>query len=349
MAQAFDADHLELRGQPVILADHIGRTSFGNAPVSISRTGILAYAESISEPGRLTWFDRAGNSADEIGPPGDYLDFRLSPNQKRLVSSLADPKKGFPDLWLTDLALGNPAPFSSIDALSAGAIWSFDGSRILFRSTKHGGVSEFFIKSAGGGGSEEAAFLEQAIREAGIGSAVIAPFDWSPDGKYVLFTVLDPDPDLWLLPLEDNAKPRRYFSTRGEQLHGNFSPDGHLVAYTSNESGRYEIYVQTFPLSERLWPVSITGGYEPRWRADGRELYYLSLNKTLMAVPVSPGPSFGRPRQLFQTRVPGNVSMYRTHYVPSRDGRRFLINTKTGDQAPVPITVVLNWTAALKK
>jgi eukaryotic-like serine/threonine-protein kinase len=348
MAQDFDADHLELRGQPVILADHIGRTSFGNAPVSISRTGILAHAEPLSEPGRLTWFDRAGNSADAIGPPGDYLDFRLSPDQKRLVSSLADPKKGYPDLWLTDLALGNPAPFSSSDALSALAIWSADGSRILFRSTKHGGVSEFFIKSAGGGGTEEAVFLEQAIREAGIGSAVIEPSDWSPDGKYVLFTVLDSDPDLWLLPLEGNAKPSRYLSARGEQLHGNFSPDGHLVAYTSNESGRYEIHVQTFPLSERQWTVSTTGGYEPRWSADGRELYYLSLNKALMAVPVSPGPSFGRPRLLFQTRVPDNVSTFRTHYVPSRDGR-FLINTKTGDTAPTPITIVLNWEAGLKR
>jgi Tol biopolymer transport system component/predicted Ser/Thr protein kinase len=350
MAQAFDAQHLELRGQPFVLDDHVARTSFGNVPVSISRAGILAHAQTLSEPGRLTWFDRSGNPAEAIGPPGDYLDFRLSPDQKRLASSLVDPKKGFPDLWLTELALGNPAPFASGDWVNQLSVWSPDGTRILFRTTRYGGVSEFYTKSAGGGGTEEPVLLEQAIRHTGIGTATVTPWDWSPDGKYVLFTAVDSDPDLWLLPLEGGRRPMKYLSARGEQLHGNFSPDGHLVAYTSNESGRYEVHVQTFPLSERQWTVSATGGSEPRWRADGRELYYLSLDNRLMAVPVNPGgPSLGPPRQLFQTRVPGGLSKYRTHYVPSGDGKRFLINAKTGDSAPVAITVVLNWTAGLKR
>jgi hypothetical protein len=131
-------------------------------------------------------------------------------------------------------------------------------------------------------------------------------------------------------------------------MHGNFSPDGRLVAYTSNESGRFEVYVETFPRSDRKWSVSTNGGYEPRWRADGREIYYLSEDRKLTAVSVGAGPSFGIPQTLFQTRASSGVTANRTHYVPSRDGQRFLINM-AADAVASPITIVLNWTAALKK
>ena len=134
-----------------------------------------------------------------------------------------------------------------------------------------------------------------------------------------------------------------FLTAPGDQWHGNFSPDGKLVAYSSNESGRFEVHVQTFPLTDRQWTVSTTGGYEPRWRADGREMYYLSLDQKLMAVRVGPGPSFDAPTEVFQVRVAGGPTQNRTHYVPSRDGKRFLINTPAGDPAMAPITVVLNW------
>jgi len=140
-----------------------------------------------------------------------------------------------------------------------------------------------------------------------------------------------------------------FLTAPGDQWHGNFSPDGRLVAYSSNESGRFEVRVQTFPLSDRQWTVSTSGGYEPRWRADGREMYYLSLDQKLMAVGIGPGPSFGKPTELFQASVAAGVSPQRTHYVPRGDGRRFLISTPAGDAGLIPITVVLNWTAALKK
>ena len=129
-------------------------------------------------------------------------------------------------------------------------------------------------------------------------------------------------------------------------MHGNFSPNGHLMAYTSNESGRFEVYVETVPRSDRRWNVSTEGGYEPRWRADGSEIYYLSEDRKLMAVSV---PSFGVPKMLFQTRVPAGVTANRTHYVPSRDGQRFLVNTQIGEAQPTPITVVLNWSATVNE
>src|SRR5258708_28369707 len=134
-------------------------------------------------------------------------------------------------------------------------------------------------------------------------------------------------------------------------MHGQFSPDGRFVAYSSNESGKFEVYVQTFPPSDRKWRVSTGGGYEPRWRRDGRELYYLSEDRKLMALPISIAPVFeaGTPKALFQTRVPEGVTPYRTNYVPSRDGQRFLVNTQNAETGPPSITVVLNWRAALKK
>jgi hypothetical protein len=210
-------------------------------------------------------------------------------------------------------------------------------------------MDEFYAKSAGGGGKEEPVLLESTARASGVLAGNVRLWDWSPDGQHLLFSApTSSDYELWLLPLAKDAKPVNFLSAPGDQIHGNISPNGRLVAYSSNDSGRFEVQVQTFPLSDRLWPVSTTGGYEPRWRADGREMYYLSLDQKLMAVGVGPGPSFGAPTELFQVRVAGGVSEQRTHYVPSRDGQRFLINTPTGDPAMVPITVVLNWTAGLK-
>ena len=155
--------------------------------------------------------------------------------------------------------------------------------------------------------------------------------------------------DLWLLPLTGDKKPVKFLASPADEMQGVFSPDGRFFAYTSNESGRVEVYVQTLPLSDRKWQVSTSGGYEPRWRGDGREIYYLSADRKLMAVSAGAGPSFDVPKMLFQTGVPAGVSANRTHYDASRDGRRFLVNTQSGDPSPTPITVVLNWTAGLKK
>src|SRR5262249_54562320 len=150
---------------------------------------------------------------------------------------------------------------------------------------------------------------------------------WSSDGRSLLLSAsVAADLDLWILPMTGPPKPLSFLSAPGDQWHGNFSPDGKLVAYTSNESGRFHVYVPTFPLSERRWTVSTGGGYEPRWRGDGREIYYLSPDGKLMAVQVTPSPAFGAPKQLFETRVEQAVSPQRTHYVVSRDGQRFLIS-----------------------
>ena len=240
MAQMFDTERLELRGQPFLVEGEIGRSSAGSGAYSLSSAGTLAYAGALSESGRLTWFDRVGNAFGSVGSFGDWTDFRLSPDEMRLAASLVKPKTGFPDVWLTDMTRGNSAPFTFGPALNAAPIWSPDGSRILFRSTRTGGMTEFYAKSAGGGGKDAPVLLQSAMRSfPGALSAVTFPTDWSPDGKYLLFTAnVSGDEDLWVLPLERDAKPTSFVTPPGDQWHGNFSPDGHLVAYTSSESGR---------------------------------------------------------------------------------------------------------------
>ena len=350
MGQAFDAERLELTGQAFVVEGGVGRSSTGGGTHSVSGTGTMAYAGVLSTPSRLTWVDRGGTSSESAGPLGDYTDVRLSPDHTRLAASVSDPKTGNPDIWITDLTRGSSAPFTFGPAVNASPVWAPDGARIIFRTTRAGGLTEFYAKSAGGGGKEELVLSQTTARASGVHSGNIVLWDWSPDGRHLLFSVnTSSDYDLWLLPLAGDPKPVSFLSAPGDQFHGNFSPDGRLMAYSSNESGRFEVHVQTFPLTDRKWTVSTAGGYEPRWRADGREMYYLSLDQKLMAVALGPGPSFAAPTELFQVRVAGGVSSQRTHYVPSRDGQRFLINTSTGDAAIVPITVVLNWTAALKK
>jgi len=154
--------------------------------------------------------------------------------------------------------------------------------------------------------------------------------------------------DLWVAPLAGDKKLVKFLGSPYDEMHGSFSPDGKLVAYDSNETGKFEVYVETFPRSERRSQVSTNGGSEPRWRRDQQEIYYLSEDKKLMAVAVGPGATFGIPKMLFQTRAPAGVNAFRTNYVPSNDGKRFLVNTQI-DQPPTPISVVLNWTAGLKK
>jgi eukaryotic-like serine/threonine-protein kinase len=350
LGQVFDAEHLQLRGEPFLVAEHVGRTSTWKSAISTSNAGTIAYANMLAPQGSLTWFDRAGRRLQSIGSEGYYTDFRLSPNGKLLAFSLLDAKRGVIDVWITDLARDSTSRISTESAsINATPIWSPDGAQLIFRSSRH--VVEFYQRSAAGGGDERMLSSFQMMRAAGIQSTMLINTDWSPDGKNIIFSAPNPSSgtDLWLFPLTADTKPVRLLASPADEMHGNFSPDGHLVAYTSNESGKFQVVVQTLPLSDEKWPVSTTGGYEPRWRADGREIYYLSEDRKLMAVAVGPGPSFSVPKVLFQTRVPAGVTPNRTHFVPSRDGQRFLVNTESTDVSPASITVVTNWAARLKR
>jgi eukaryotic-like serine/threonine-protein kinase len=350
LAQPFDARKLEFSGQAAMIAEVVGHSSIGYGAVTVSNTGTLAYAGPMPRAGDLTWIDRNGAAIGKAGELGEYVDFRLSPDETRLAATLVDLKTGAPDIWLTEVARSNTLRFTFGPTLNASPVWSPDGSRIAFRSTRSG-AAEIYENTTGGGGKEEALLSDQVERAQQMQSVNMEPTDWSPDGKHILFSFLTLGSgfDLWLMPHQKGAPPERFFAGPGDQIHGNFSPDGHYVSYTSNESNRFEVYVQSFPKPDRKWKVSVGGGYEPRWRADGRELYYLADDRKVMAVDVRPGPVFGDPKPLFSTRVLPGVNAFRTNYVPARDGRRFLVNMQAGDLAPEPITVVLNWMSAVRQ
>jgi eukaryotic-like serine/threonine-protein kinase len=350
LGQTFDVNRLELTGRPFAI-ENIGLSSAGYGAVTATDSGMLAYANSILQNGRLMWFDRGGRSVGSIPmEPGDYADFRLSPDEKRLIASLVDVKSGAPDMWQADLTRLSTSRFTYGPLINASAVWSPDGDQVIFRTNRKG-LIELYRKAAAGGGNEEPVLDEAASRAAGMQSTVnLAPSDWSTDGQYILFSAPSQGSgfDLWLLRLADR-RPVNFLSLPSDQMHGNFSPNGQLVAYSSDESGRFEVYVETFPRSEWKQKVSINGGFEPRWRHDGREIYYLSEDQKLMAVSVASDRAFGVPKLLFQTRAPSGAKAFRTNYVPSLDGQRFLINAQTEEPAAIHITVVLNWTAGLTR
>ena len=293
LAQAFDADRLELKGQPFFVAEHVGRNTSFLSAVSASRNGTIVYARLLSQNGRLSWIDRHGNRVGSpVTPEGDYTDFRLSPDETRLAGSLADPKANVVEIWITDLARGGSSRIGSGGGVTAAAIWSPDGTRLAFRSNRTG-VIDMDQRSALGGGVDRPLLPPDYSRAPGL-----IPTDWSLDGRHLLGGSGN---DLLLIPLATGGKPEKLIASPGTKMHGNFSPDGRLVVYTSNESGRFEIY-ETVPLfdrkvarlDQRRIRTALAGGWTRdllpfrRRQADGRPGRAGSpFRDTHAAVPVS--------------------------------------------------------------
>ena len=350
MAQAFDAVRLTLSGQPRVVTGEVAATSSGYAAFSASQNGVLAYSNVLARPSHLTWFDREGKRLGALEGPGDFIDFQFSPDEKRIAISRADAKNHTPAIWLVDLARDSWSRLNFDPVLHASAQWGADGEHLLYRAL-HQGLIEFYRKSPSGSGAEETVYStsEQAAALGKPNNSMV-PTHCSRDGR-LLFHSSNPRTgwDIWALDTTGDHRAFPAVQSRFNETHGVLSPNGQWLAYNSDESGRQEIYVASFPdTTRRSRQVSTAGGAEPRWRGDGMELYYLAPNHQLMAVPVTMGTTFeaGVPKVLFATRISTLDNEFRSHYAVAANGRKFLVNT-VADETTVPIMVVSNWPALL--
>jgi Tol biopolymer transport system component len=333
LAQPFDARRLTLTGEPFLVVDQVEPGSF-----SASDTGTLVYQLRHSdEVSQLGWVDREGKLLESVGSAGPSLDFpSLAPDGKRVAVARVEAKAGKFDIYVIDLTRGAESRLTFDPADDSYPIWTPDGSRIVWVSNR-AGAYQLYQKLASGIGQDE--LLLQS-------NAPISPGSWSADGKFLLYHRYDPksDVDVWVLPLEGDRKPFPFLQTPFRENEGRFSPDGRWIAYRSNESGRPEVYVQTFPAGGGKWQVSTSGGLLPQWQGDGRELFYMSTDRKLMAVDVKRGATFeaGLPKALFDLAA---VRGYVNDYAAATDGRRFLLLRTLQASAPEPFSVVVNWTA----
>jgi serine/threonine protein kinase/Tol biopolymer transport system component len=353
VAHDFDPVRGSVSGTPVTLAQPVGVDAGGATGLSafsVSATGVLAHRNGATARRQLIWVDRAGKALGAVAPVDDFAPATpdVAPNGQRVA--VFRNVQGNPDVWLVEVGRAILTRFTFGPTNEVTPLWSRDGRRIVFSSNRNGHWDLF--ERAADGVTDEQPLLVNAQEK--------SPLDWSPDGRLVLYGVQDSKTraDLWALPLTGDRTPFPVVQTAFDDLTGRFSPDGRWLAYVSNETGRYEVYVRPFPGPGEKQQVSIGGGIFPIWSHDGRELFYLGLDSRMVAVPVPAGSDArslqpGAAVTLFQNprlAVAGNNGigsfLSRAPYAVMADGR-FLLDV-TAD-ASLPITVVLNWPAALKK
>ena len=352
LAQRFDTDGLRLVGEPVRLLDIVGRNlPSGYTALSVSGAGQLAYGQSAQAPTRVVWRDRAGRM---LGPPGpaDTGTLSLSRDGSMLALSRTLPQAGT-NIWLSDVKRTTPIRFTFDVAGSLSPIWSPDGRFLAFSSRRGGQLDQLYRKAVDG--SSEAELIEEArgsIPEA-AGSIPEAtgsiPTDWSVDGKLIIFHRLGLTSwDVEALSVAE-GKSTSVLHTPFNEVQGTLSSDGRWLAYASDESGRFDVFVQPFPPTGAKWPVSSDGGTEPRWRSDGRELFYLSSDRRLMAAPTQTAPPFesGKLEALFDADVRELTLPFRRRYDVAANGQQFVL-AEPPPRRPPPITVIINWTGALQ-
>ena len=343
MAQPFDVQHLATTGDAAPIGERV-QTAVANGSVGIvsaSNNGLLAYqAGSGGASQQLTWFDRNGKPVGTLGDAGTFGSLEFSPDRKSAAVTLVGQNT---DLWIYEVARGLKTRFTFNPGFEKDAVWSPDGKEIVFASDPKGHF-DLYRKAADLTGTEDALYADGLQK---------TPSSWSADGKFLLFQRDDPTTkaDVWVLPLTPNAagaQPRPFLHTPFNEGFAKFSPDGKWVAYVSDESQRSEIYVAPFPGPGGKRQISAAGGIFPRWRADGKELFYVALEGTLMAAEVAgKGASIevGAVRSLGIPTVTGRGWTYNV----SADGQRFLVAAAPDQKSAAPLTLVYNWPLLLKK
>lgn len=322
MAQRFDLMRGELMGDPMTVAGDVAE----NATLSATAGGLLSISEETAG-GRLVWFDRGGKELATVNMPKLFNQMALSPSNRQLLGSSSDGGNWV--MWLIDLDRNVSTQIGVNGAFPA---WAPDGVRFAF-SQMRAGEADVFVRSIMGAGEEEGWLKSDEVKSVD---------DWSADGRYIVFTNYKKR-DLWLLPTFGDRKPVPIVQTQGFARGGRVSPDGRSLAYSSDETGTTEVYVQSFPVPGAKRRVSTSGGSQPAWRQDGRELFYRSQDDKVMAVPIQPGQEGlepGKPQPLFSVlNATGPMAV-------TKDGQRVLVVTRDPASDHGSITVLTNWEAA---
>lgn len=354
LAQSFDVARLELHGEPVRLAEDVpNNPRNGRAAFAVSSNGTLIYRSGVgpTETWQWLWIDRSGKTRTPVGVPLNAL--RLSPDGKHVAFSESAGRED-PDIWVYDIDRDQKRKLTTHPAIDHAPVWSPDGSRLAFDSDRGEKplLPHVLYEKPSDGATPERVLLQP---EPGLSYGVL---DWSLDGRFIVFGVdrnaSGPGGDLWVLSLFGDQKPRPYLVTAFDERPAALSPNGRWLAYGTNESGRAQVVVQPFPdPSGGKWQISREGGLYPRWRRDGRELFYLDATRRIVAVSVTTEGRFsvGKSTPLFETSINtaglrGITPDYPYDVMP--DGQRFLISSPLGVTDTAPITVVVNWTAGLK-
>jgi len=340
LAQRFDLKRFVVTGDPTtILSDIQYQPQVRRAVFAVSDNGLLIAQTgggvAVAQP---FWFDRKGKELGTVGPADVYGNVSLAPNGKSVAVDRTDMSSLNTDLWTFDLQRGTAKRLTFDPSFDVSPVWSPDGSRLVFASNRQLNV-DLYLKNSDGAQEEQSIAHDEFTK---------SPDDWSANGRFILY---DRGPDLWFMTFP-GFKSSLFLKAVSLLRHGRFSPDGKWVAYSSNESGKWEIYVTSFPDARGKWQISTAGGEQPRWRGDGEELFFLSSDSKMMAAPITTVPNFdaGSPVGLFQTTPRQLVSRNDQFvYDVSRDGQRFVVLTQVKRGETAPISVVLNWTAMLNK
>ncbi len=339
-AQPVDDRTMATLGDAQRVADGIGYTlgTIGYSPVSAAGA-TLAYGPSVRVSTQLQWRDRVGKPVGSVIAQGALRSPRLSLDGGRVALTVIEEQATSPDIWVLDLPRGTFTRVTSHPATDWFPVWAPRGDRVFFGSARTRATS-VFAKDLTGSGREEVILPVDVARY---------PVDATADGVLVFQTGSSDGYDLGFIETDGSRTPVPLLATPFNEVQGRVSPNGRWIAYASNESGRFEVYVRAFPSAKGQWTISPAGGMQPEWRRDGRELFYVSSDRRLMAVPVTTAQdtfSADVPRPLFDIDVPEPTAPYPGDYAVAADGQRILVNTSLEVFNKPPVTVVLNWAAS---
>jgi serine/threonine protein kinase len=344
LSRRFDAEGRRVTGDPSPIVEDVwwdGITTLATA-FSVSSNGVLAYQTGGYSVSRLLRYDRSGRELGAIGPPAAYFEPVLSPDNRSIAVSRGVPQRSLAtETWLGDLMRGTMTRMpSEPGAFSATVLWSPDGRRLAFASFPQGSV---FVRDPRS--DEKPKILFRMPTFSPLSS-------WSPDGRYVVYDAIDWktfNSDVGVFDLQTKTS-RPVIATSASEGGAVISPDGRWIAYVSDESDAEEVYIVSFPDAKDRQQASVGGGGQPRWRGDGKELFYISPDRKVMAIDIDLGArvEVGSPRTLFQTRILPLIEA-RNHYDVTKDGREFVVNSRRPEDASLPITVVVGWTPESKK